>query len=138
MSHVKTEHGLKFLCDTAKRGARVEVVLHHTLRRAPVETEELLLEAGAEVVRYRHADDLPMHAKFMLVDRPGDGRVSGFSTYGSLNLNERSLLFNHEVFVQDHDEGVFSQLDQRWREITGECRAQSALSSTIDDPSEDD
>lgn len=123
MSHVKKQ-GVELLCETARRGARVEIILHHTMRRAPVETAEDLAKAGVEVLRYHHEDDLPMHAKFMLVDRPGDPSAPRFSLYGSLNLNERSLMLNHEILVRDHSRALFDRLDERWRSIVSECRLQ--------------
>ena len=67
-----------------------------------------------------------MHAKFMLVD--GDG--ARFSTYGSLNLNDRSREVNHELFVADRDPHVFELLAARWEVIEDECRRMHELSCT--------
>jgi phosphatidylserine/phosphatidylglycerophosphate/cardiolipin synthase-like enzyme len=118
MSHLKHDLGLRAICTAARRGARVQVVLHHTERRAPKKTEDALLAAGVEVFRYRHPDALPMHAKFILADGGG----ATLSTYGSLNLNPRSLLANHEIFLGDRNPEVFSALDGRWQQIENECR----------------
>ena len=137
MSHIKTEHGLDLLCGAAKRGVQLHVILHHTHRRAPIETEDALRKAGADVLRYRHPLELPMHAKFMLMDRPSDPGSRVYSTYGSLNLNERSLLINHEVFVQDHCRDVFAQLEDRWNLIEAECRTQCDESPKLADPPEE-
>ena len=100
-------------------------MLHHTERRAPPETEEALRSAGAEVFRYRHAEDLPMHAKFILMDGSGNGDGVARSTYGSFNLNVRSRQVNHELLVVDESPEVFAALDARWRLIEAECRSQA-------------
>jgi phosphatidylserine/phosphatidylglycerophosphate/cardiolipin synthase-like enzyme len=130
MSHLKSDRGIRILCNVAKRGAKVDVVLHHTERRAPVAAQATLAEAGIRVYRYHRQDELPMHAKFMLIDtQPGASEGSGdskFATYGSLNLNKRSLKLNHEVFVANEDPGVFAQLERRWQIIEAECREQAA------------
>ena len=124
VSHLKSESCIQLLADSAARGATVRVLLHDTERRAPRQTEETLLAAGVDVLRYRHEEGLPMHAKFMLVDGTGPR----FSTYGSLNLNDRSREVNHEVFVADHDPRTFEQLDERWGVIEAECHRSPGLS----------
>lgn len=130
MSHLKSDRGIRILCNAAERGAEVEVVIHHTERRAPVATEAALLKAGARVYRYHRDDELPMHAKFMLIDnQPGTSEGSDplkFATYGSLNFNKRSLKVNHEIFVANENPGIFAQLERRWLTIEAECQEQAA------------
>ncbi len=104
------------LREAARRGVKVSLIVHHTERRVPQETVVALQNAGVSVRRYVHSGDLPMHAKFVLMQR-GDERVSYF---GSFNLNRSSRYFNEELLVRSEHPLLFAALLKRFRQIEQE------------------
>ncbi|MFF7052708.1 phosphatidylserine/phosphatidylglycerophosphate/cardiolipin synthase family protein [Streptomyces griseorubiginosus] len=96
------------LCDTARRGVRVEILLPgpHTDQRAcqlaGQQHYRRLLEAG---VRIRQYQPTMMHAKIITVD-------SVASLIGSTNFNRRSMDHDEEVMLAVLDETFTAALDQ--------------------------
>ncbi|MFF7760096.1 phospholipase D-like domain-containing protein [Streptomyces griseorubiginosus] len=96
------------LCDTARRGVRVEILLPgpHTDQRAcqlaGQQHYRRLLEAG---VRIRQYQPTMMHAKIITVD-------SVASLIGSTNFNRRSMDHDEEVMLAVLDEAFTAALDQ--------------------------
>ncbi|TCR19622.1 phospholipase D-like domain-containing protein [Streptomyces sp. B1-3] len=96
------------LCDTARRGVRVEILLPgpHTDQRAcqlaGQQHYRRLLEAG---VRIRQYQPTMMHAKIITVD-------SVASLIGSTNFNRRSMDHDEEVMLAVLDEAFTTALDQ--------------------------
>jgi len=119
ISHLKKGPLAQQLASAARRGLSVELVVHDTERRVPEATIDMLADAGVKISRYRHPDNLPVHAKFLLLDVP-EGRVAYF---GSFNFNPRSRYLNHEVLVRTQENSITAKLDQRFEEIAQEkCR----------------
>jgi len=96
------------LCDTARRGVRVEILLPgpHTDQRAcqlaGQQHYRRLLEAG---VRIRQYQPTMMHAKIITID-------SVASLIGSTNFNRRSMDHDEEVMLAVLDEAFTAALDQ--------------------------
>ena len=96
------------LCDTARRGVRVEILLPgpHTDQRAcqlaGQQHYRRLLEAG---VRIRQYQPTMMHAKIITVD-------SVASLIGSTNFNRRSMDHDEEVMLAVLDEAFTAALDR--------------------------
>ena len=98
----------------ARRGAAVDLLVHDTERRVPSELVAQLRASGVHIHRVAHPDELPMHAKFLLVDR-GKRAIAWL---GSHNFNRRSLLHNAELLVRTEDKSVIDALSQRFQTIS--------------------
>lgn len=120
ISHLKTGLLAKKLAAAARRGSHVELIVHDTERRVPGRTVEFLLDAGVQIRRYRHAEQLPVHAKFLVIER-GDSRVAYF---GSFNFNPRSLYLNHEVLLRATGPHIVTALARRFADIADETAKQ--------------
>jgi hypothetical protein len=106
----------------AKRGAKLNLIVHHDERRVPQRVVDRLRAAGIQIRRYRHPEGLPMHAKFVLLERRGE-RVTYF---GSFNFNLSSRRFNDELLVRSSDPVLFGTLLRRFRQIEDEVGRQRA------------
>jgi hypothetical protein len=115
-SHFKDARIARRLADLARRGGRVEVLTHHTLRRSPHELVDYLRESGVRTYRYEHPEGLPMHSKFVLAE-DDHGRWSAF---GSYNLNPTSRWFNQELLIFSGDADLWQTLDERWTQMIAE------------------
>ena len=100
----------------AARGAKVEVLTHHSQRRSPEEVVKYLRGHGVRTYRYEHPAGLPMHAKFILAESPDDR----WSAIGSYNLNWNSRWINQELLLFSDDPQMWHALDQRWATIISE------------------
>ena len=83
---------------------------------------ERLRQAGVDIRRYRDPRDLPMHAKFVLIER--DGERIGF--FGSFNFNRSSRFLNDELLVRSTDPRLFGTLRARFDQLDAEVRGQAA------------
>lgn len=114
ISHLKAGELTKQLEGAVGRGAKVELLVHDTTRRVPNDVVENLETAGVDIIRVRHKDGLPMHAKFLLIEREGE-RVAWL---GSYNFNKKSRRHNAEVLMKTSDPSVCASLDQRFALIS--------------------
>ena len=115
-SHIRDRFVARKLAELARQGTRVEVLTHHTRRRSPERLIRFLRDHGVATYRYRHPDDLPMHAKFMLAE-DGSRRWLAF---GSYNLTMTSRRLNQELLAISTDKDLWRALDSRWRAIMAE------------------
>lgn len=115
-SHLRDPGVARRLGELAAKGARVEVLTHHTRRRTPDGLIAQLRSSGVRSWRYHHPDELPMHAKFMLAE---DGPVR-WSAFGSYNLTRTSRWLNRELLVFSGDRPLWERLDARWAQIIAE------------------
>jgi phosphatidylserine/phosphatidylglycerophosphate/cardiolipin synthase-like enzyme len=115
VSHLNDKGVGKTLCRLAHRGFKITVLCHDTERRVPRWVEQQLENAVA-FRRYRHADGLPMHNKFILIDAPCGREV----VFGSMNLSERSLRANHELLVVSNSSVLYNAFRNRWEEMIHE------------------
>jgi hypothetical protein len=110
ISHLKKGEFTKQLQLAVERGVSVELLVHDTERRVPSELVEEMLDAGIRVVRIAHPDDLPMHAKLLLIDHAGERSA----WVGSHNFNKKSLKKNAELLLRTVDLDVIAALDARF------------------------
>ena len=118
ISHLKAGELTKQLQDAAGRGVKVDLLVHDTMRRVPDEVVQQLEAAGVNIIRVRHPNDLPMHAKFLLLEKSGN-RVAWV---GSYNFNRKSRKYNAEVLLRTNDLAVFETLEQRFAAISSMAR----------------
>jgi phosphatidylserine/phosphatidylglycerophosphate/cardiolipin synthase-like enzyme len=119
-SHFRDGSMARLLASLARRGVKVEVLAHDTLRRVPQRVERTLRSAGIAFTRYAHPEGLPMHNKFMLLEE----RAKRSVLFGSFNLTRTSKWLNHEILLQSHDPDLFSLFASRWNEMIAEAAAQ--------------
>ena len=115
-SHFRDPMIARILATLADNGTRVEVLCHESLRRVPIKIERLLSKGTVRFNRYRHADDLPMHNKFMLLEGEGETSV----LFGSFNLTRTSRWLNHEVLLKSSKHDLVAAFFTRWREMHAE------------------
>jgi phosphatidylserine/phosphatidylglycerophosphate/cardiolipin synthase-like enzyme len=113
ISHLKNGELTRQLEKAVKRGATVDLLVHDTERRVPCELVKRLSQSGVRITRVGHPDDLPMHAKFLLVDCGGESRA----WLGSHNFNPKSQTRNAELLLCTADDNVISALSHRFDEI---------------------
>lgn len=116
VSHLNDRGFCKHLISLARRGVRIEIIAHDTLRRVPSWVEKQLLRHGIVFHRYSHPESLPMHNKFMLFESPG----RRIATFGSMNLSIRSLHTNHELLVISENSFLYQEMEKRWHAILQE------------------
>ena len=113
ISHLKQGMLTDQLVAAVGRGAEVELLVHDTERRVPSALVGVLAGQGVEIVRVRHPEDLPMHAKFLLVEHAGAQRA----WIGSYNFNKKSQRKNAEILLRTDDLETFAALEQRFGQI---------------------
>ena len=113
ISHLKKGVMIRALKQSAANGARVEVLVHDTERRVPSEIVRELEAGGVAIRRVASAGNLPMHAKFLLLER-----ASGNSAWlGSFNFNAKSRSRNAEVLLRTEDPAIVAALRTRFEQI---------------------
>ncbi|MFL6749552.1 MAG: phospholipase D-like domain-containing protein [Sphingomicrobium sp.] len=113
ISHLKKSPLTRVLAFAARRGAAIDLLVHDTERRVPSGLVARLEGAGIRIRRVADAGDLPMHAKFLLVERRG--RTTAW--LGSYNFNDMSRLRNAEVLLSTTDAAVVEALSRRFEQI---------------------
>jgi phosphatidylserine/phosphatidylglycerophosphate/cardiolipin synthase-like enzyme len=117
VSHLLDEHFVMRLLALAGRGVRLELLTEATHRRVRPHIERMIRAHGAPLRRYRHPDDLPMHAKFLLAEGPA-GRWAAF---GSYNLTRTSRWLNNELLAVSRNASLCDALGARWDQIMDEA-----------------
>jgi hypothetical protein len=113
ISHLKKGHLTWAFARAAERGAEVDLLVHDTERRVSAKAFNYLREVGVRIRRVTDPDGLPMHAKFLLVER----RRNTTAWLGSYNFNEKSRLQNAELLLSTTDKGVVDTLSKRFEQI---------------------
>jgi len=115
-SHLKGTFVVKAITGLAYRGAAVEILAEPTLRRVPVEVEEMLAQAGISFRRVTHPEGLPMHNKFVLAEKGSQRWVM----FGSFNWTDRSYRLNHEIGAISADDQLFDAFAGRWEVLAAQ------------------
>jgi len=108
-SHLKGT-SVKAILELASKGASVEILAEPTMRRVPEEVERMFTQAGIPFQRVTHPEGLPMHNKFVLVEKDGQRWV----VFGSFNWTDRSYRLNHEIGAISANEQLFDAFARRW------------------------
>ncbi len=122
ISHMDDGPFARQLAQAAARGAEIDVVVHDASSRVPNGVVRGLDRAGVNIRRYCDPEGLPMHAKFVLIDR-GGVRSAWF---GSLNYTVTSRLLNQEILARSTDAGVVDDLEGRFRLIAEDADARAS------------
>jgi phosphatidylserine/phosphatidylglycerophosphate/cardiolipin synthase-like enzyme len=113
ISHLKKGPLTKALARAARRAADLKLLVHDTERRVSPKAFAFLEEAGVRIRRVAHAEDLPMHAKFILIT----SRRKTTAWLGSYNFNDKSRLHNAELLMSTTDPAVVDSLSRRFEKI---------------------
>jgi hypothetical protein len=113
ISHLKQGRFTQELQQAVARGAAVDLLVHDTARRVPSDVLQELVSSGIRVVRVSHPGGLPMHAKFLLINRG----CHTSAWLGSHNFNNKSAKKNAELLLRTSDAGVISAIARRFGEI---------------------
>jgi phosphatidylserine/phosphatidylglycerophosphate/cardiolipin synthase-like enzyme len=109
ISHLKKGALVDCLVRAARSGAAVRLLVHNTGRRVPEGTVGALRDAGVDIRRFVHPEDLPLHAKFLLAD--------GKAWFGSFNYNPRSRWLNREILLASEQPAIVDALSARFEAI---------------------
>ena len=114
ISHLKSGPLAKAMAKAARRGAHIDLLVHDTERRVSPKAFQRLADSGARIRRIVDPDDLPMHAKFILLT--SSGRTTAW--LGSYNFNDRSRLENAELLLGTTNARVIAELSDRFDKIS--------------------
>lgn len=109
-SHLRGRSTVKVITRLARRGAALEILAEPTLRRVPAEVEQHLISAGIPFRRVNHPGGMPMHNKFVLIEKSSHRWV----VFGSYNWTTRSYWLNQEICAISADSELFNAFAQRW------------------------
>ena len=114
ISHLKKGALTRVLSKAAARGVSIELLVHDTKRRVSEKAVDFLDKAGVKIRRVADPDDLPMHAKFMLLT--GKRRTTAW--LGSYNFNDKSRFNNAEILLATTNEEIVATLSSRFDQIS--------------------
>ena len=109
-SHLNGKTSIKTMLGLARRGASLEILAEPTLRRVSLKAEKKLTEAGIPFRRITHAERLPMHNKFVLVEQDNRRWV----VFGSYNWSTLSFWINQEICAISSEPKLFEAFAERW------------------------
>lgn len=113
ISHLKKGALTAKLQAAVARGVEVDLLVHDTERRVPSELVRELADSNVRITRVRHPEELPMHAKFLLLDHVGEQTA----WLGSYNFNKKSRRKNAELLIRTSDAVVIDALSLRFEQI---------------------
>ena len=116
-SHIKGKSIAKVLIGFVRQGAKLEILADSTQRRVPAAIEKMLLDAGILFRRVNNAEGLPMHHKFILVEKNNHRWV----IFGSFNWSTRSYWLNHEIAAISTDQKLFAAFAERWEAMSAQA-----------------
>ena len=115
-SHIKGTRVVKSIIRFAQNGAAVEILAEPTLRRVPMATEQMLIQAGIPFRRVSHPARLPMHNKFVLAEKGSQRWV----IFGSFNWTMRSYWLNYEIGALSTNAELFEAFAKRWEDLAAQ------------------
>lgn len=118
-SHLKGKATVSALINLAPCAASLEILSEPTLRRVPMQVERMFSKAGIPFARVEHPEGLPMHNKFVLVEKSGQRWV----IFGSFNWTTRSYWLNYEIGAISTDDILFKAMSRRWELLKSLARS---------------
>jgi len=115
-SHIKGRSMAKALSGLTRMRARVEILADSTPRRVPAHIETMITNAGISFRRVTHDAGLPMHNKFVLVEKNNQRWV----LFGSFNWTTRSYWLYHEIGAISTNRPLFDAFAERWEAMTNQ------------------
>jgi phosphatidylserine/phosphatidylglycerophosphate/cardiolipin synthase-like enzyme len=112
-SHLNGRNAVKTMLKISRRGASLEILAEPTLRRVPLKTEKKLTAAGIPFRRVTHAENVPMHNKFVLVEQ----RNKRWVIFGSYNWSTLSFWINQEICAISSEPKLFEAFAERWEAL---------------------
>ena len=116
-SHIKGKSIAKALIELARRCAKLEILADSTPRRVPVEIEEMLTKTDISFRRVNQFEGVPMHAKFVLVEKNNHHWV----IFGSFNWTTRSYWLNYEIGAISTNRRLFNAFAERWEAMSAQA-----------------
>ena len=113
VSHMQSGALGESLRAAVARKVAVTLLVHDTERRIPSDLVRELTQGGIDIRRVRHPEDLPMHAKFVILER----KNSASAWLGSYNFNRRASRKNAEILARIEDRPLIDSLRQRFGQI---------------------
>jgi phosphatidylserine/phosphatidylglycerophosphate/cardiolipin synthase-like enzyme len=92
----------------------VRLAVHATERRVPDTVVAALRDSGVAVARVGDARRVPMHNKFLVLDRGSGAREAWV---GSFNYNPSSRWLNDEILLRTEEVAAVSALAARFEEM---------------------
>ena len=109
-SHLRGGSAIKVITGLARRGAALEILAEPTLRRVPAVVEQHLTSTGIPFRRVNHPGGMPMHHKFVLIEK----NSARWVVFGSYNWTTRSFWLNQEICAISADSELFNAFAERW------------------------
>jgi len=109
-SHLNGTTAVRTMLKISRRGASLEILAEPTLRRVPLKTEKKLTAAGIPFRRVTHAENVPMHNKFVLVEQ----KNRRWAIFGSYNWSTLSFWINQEICAISSEPKLFEAFAERW------------------------
>ncbi|MDY6821030.1 MAG: phospholipase D-like domain-containing protein [Deferribacterota bacterium] len=113
VSHISLFGIARILYKLKRKGVRLDIISHDTERRFPERIERQLKKYSINYMRYIHPKRYPMHNKFIIIEKKNEQFVG----FGSLNLSNRSIYENHEIFAVTNNDTMVEAFKKRWYEI---------------------
>jgi phosphatidylserine/phosphatidylglycerophosphate/cardiolipin synthase-like enzyme len=110
ISHMKKGALISALEHARRRGAAVDLLVHATERRVPAKLVAQLVKSGIAVTRIGDCEAVPMHNKFVVIERRG----LEHAWLGSYNYNSKSRWLNDEILIRTARADVVAQLKRRF------------------------
>jgi phosphatidylserine/phosphatidylglycerophosphate/cardiolipin synthase-like enzyme len=112
-SHLSGRLAKEELIGLVQRGADLEVLAEQDERRVPPDVVKTLHEGGVNLRRVVTGGRVPMHDKFVLIERGGEREL----LFGSSHWTKLSLHRNREIHVISRDPALFERFAERWETL---------------------
>lgn len=115
ISHMKRGSFIAAIEAARAKGVAVDLFVHATERRVPSRLVAELAAQGISITRVGDGERVPMHNKFLVLDRGG----ARHAWLGSYNYNAKSRWLNDELLVRTADAATVDALEGRFAEMRG-------------------
>jgi phosphatidylserine/phosphatidylglycerophosphate/cardiolipin synthase-like enzyme len=116
-SHMKGNSVANALLGLSRSGAKLEIIAGATERRVPAAIERKFNSSGIAFRRVGQKNGLPMHNKFVLVEKNGQR----WTVFGSFNWTTRSYWLNHEIGAVSTNLRLWETFAERWEALEAQA-----------------